>query len=174
MTIPGGKSEALRMEALIRRYFDGCNEADVEKMTSCFTPDAVHYFPPDMYDGPWVGAETIARKWQAACRQDRLVLDPGQHCGGRRPGRGGSSSELTSRRRMAPCCVAPSGTCSTGRPASSKSCGPTTPPRRRPASRGWSWEDTTTGVGGTPWRRRREPGSRTVAAPVLALAVVPA
>lgn len=66
MTIPGGKAEAIRMEALIWRYFDGCNEADVEKMTSCFTPDAVHYFPPDMYEGLWVGAETIARKWQAA------------------------------------------------------------------------------------------------------------
>jgi hypothetical protein len=54
------------MEALVRRYFDGCNEADIEKMVACFVPDAVHYFPPDMYDGPFVGARTIAEKWARA------------------------------------------------------------------------------------------------------------
>ena len=30
--------------ATIRRYYDGCNEADVEKMMSTFTKDVVHYF----------------------------------------------------------------------------------------------------------------------------------
>ncbi len=30
---------------LIRCYFDACNEADYDKLVSCFTPDAVHYFP---------------------------------------------------------------------------------------------------------------------------------
>ena len=59
-------NKANMMEQCIRTYFDGCNSADVKKMTSCFTPDAVHYFPPDMYDGPWHSAETIARKWQNA------------------------------------------------------------------------------------------------------------
>ena len=54
------------MEALVRTYFDGCNEADIEKMVACFVPDAVHYFPPDMYDGPFVGARTIAEKWARA------------------------------------------------------------------------------------------------------------
>ena len=71
------------MESLIRTYFEGCNEADVEKIMSCLTPDAVHYFPPDMYDGPWRGAATITEGWQAAVANlgshwaiDRLAVDP--------------------------------------------------------------------------------------------------
>lgn len=65
-----------QMEALIRKYFDGCNEADAEKMVSCFEPDAVHYFPP------WRGARLIADKWVAAVANigsrwtiDRIVCD---------------------------------------------------------------------------------------------------
>jgi methyltransferase len=54
------------MSTLIRRYFDGCNRADVPLMTSCFIPDAVHYFPPGMYGGPFVGAQVIAERWVAA------------------------------------------------------------------------------------------------------------
>ena len=49
--------------ALIRRYFDACNAADLNGLLSCFTPDAVHYFPPGLPDIPWRGAQTIARKW---------------------------------------------------------------------------------------------------------------
>ncbi|AVD90123.1 nuclear transport factor 2 family protein [Pseudomonas sp. SWI44] len=48
---------------LIRRYFEGCNEADYDKLVSCFTPDAVHYFPAGLPDIPWRTADTIARKW---------------------------------------------------------------------------------------------------------------
>ena len=50
-------------EALIRRYFDACNAADHAALLSCFTPDAVHYFPPGLRDIPWRGADTIARQW---------------------------------------------------------------------------------------------------------------
>lgn len=50
-------------EALIRRYFDACNAADHAALLSCFTPDAVHYFPPGLPDIPWRSAEVIARKW---------------------------------------------------------------------------------------------------------------
>jgi ketosteroid isomerase-like protein len=50
-------------EATIRRYFDACNAADFEALVSCFTPDAVHYFPPGLPEIPWRGAQTIARKW---------------------------------------------------------------------------------------------------------------
>ena len=50
-------------EALIRRYFDACNAADYAALLSCFTPDAVHYFPPGLPDIPWRSADTIARKW---------------------------------------------------------------------------------------------------------------
>ncbi|MFM0151846.1 nuclear transport factor 2 family protein [Paraburkholderia sediminicola] len=50
--------------ALIRLYFDACNEADYDKLVSCFTPDAVHYFPAGLPDIPWRTADTIAHKWQ--------------------------------------------------------------------------------------------------------------
>jgi ketosteroid isomerase-like protein len=48
--------------AAIRRYFDACNAADLEALVECFTPDAVHYFPPGLPDVPWRGAGTIAKK----------------------------------------------------------------------------------------------------------------
>jgi hypothetical protein len=71
------------IDALVRRYFDGCNEADVDKMVACFTPDAVHYFPPGMYEGPFRGARRIAEKWRDAVQRlgsywtvDRLVVEP--------------------------------------------------------------------------------------------------
>ncbi|MEV8539595.1 nuclear transport factor 2 family protein [Streptomyces sp. NPDC051572] len=71
-----------RMERTIRSYFDGCNEADVEKMAACFTADAVHYFPPGL-DGPWQGARVIAGNWRrlvltigSAWTIDRLITDP--------------------------------------------------------------------------------------------------
>ncbi|MFE3598540.1 nuclear transport factor 2 family protein [Streptomyces sp. NPDC059142] len=74
-----------RMEATIRTYFDGCNEADVEKMAATFHPDAVHYFPPGL-DGPWKGARTIAENWRrltltigSAWTIDRLITDPASH-----------------------------------------------------------------------------------------------
>lgn len=74
---------AEHMEQSIRRYFDGCNEADREKMIGCFVPDAIHYFPPGMYDGPFRGAQTIADRWVDAVNRlgsiwtvDQLVADP--------------------------------------------------------------------------------------------------
>jgi len=73
---------AAQMESVIRTYYDGCNEAVAEKMIACFTPDAVHYFPPGMYDGPFRGAAKIAERWQAAVANlgsywtiDALVID---------------------------------------------------------------------------------------------------
>jgi ketosteroid isomerase-like protein len=50
-------------EALIRRYFAACNAADPAALMACFTPDAVHYFPPGLPEIPWRGARTIADKW---------------------------------------------------------------------------------------------------------------
>ncbi len=49
--------------ALIRRYFQACNEADHAALVACFTPDAVHYFPAGLPDVPWRGADAIARGW---------------------------------------------------------------------------------------------------------------
>jgi methyltransferase len=71
------------MEKTIRTYFDGCNEADVAKMRACFVDDGVHYFPPGMYGGPFVGADTIAARWVKAVETlgsvwtiDQLLTDP--------------------------------------------------------------------------------------------------
>jgi uncharacterized protein (DUF1330 family)/ketosteroid isomerase-like protein len=76
-------AERRRMEALIRRYFDACNGGDAEGIAACFVPDAVHYFPPGMYDGPFRGATTIGQKWRKAVETigsywtiDRMVCDP--------------------------------------------------------------------------------------------------
>ncbi|GAA3112288.1 hypothetical protein JOF29_002748 [Kribbella aluminosa] len=77
---------AAQYEQTIRTYFDGCNEADVPKMKSCFTDDAVHYFPPSMYGGAWRTADLIARRWAdfvatkgSAWTIDRLVVEPESH-----------------------------------------------------------------------------------------------
>jgi len=71
------------IDRLIRKYFDGCNEADIEKIMSCFVPDAVHFFPPGMYEGPFRGSRKIAEKWRDAVQNigsywtvDRLIIEP--------------------------------------------------------------------------------------------------
>ncbi len=73
---------AAKMEAVMREYYEGCNEADREKIIRCFTPDAVHYFPPGMYEGPFRGAEKIAERWREAVEKfgsywtiDALLID---------------------------------------------------------------------------------------------------
>ena len=74
---------AAQMESLIRTYFDACNAADADKIAACFVPDGVHYFPPGMYQGPFVGAQTIAERWVGAVEKlgsywtiDSIVIDP--------------------------------------------------------------------------------------------------
>jgi hypothetical protein len=71
-----------RAEAIIRRYYEGCNEADVEKMRSCFVPEATHYFPAGAPQGPFVGAAAIAAGWRDAVATlgsswviERLAID---------------------------------------------------------------------------------------------------
>jgi hypothetical protein len=71
------------MEALIREYFDACNEADVARIAKCWTDDGVHYFPPGMYDGPFRGSTYIGERWKGAVETfgsvwtiDRMVCDP--------------------------------------------------------------------------------------------------
>ena len=73
---------AEHIEATIRRYFDGCNEADIEKMTGTMEPDAVHYFPAGAPQGPFVGAQAIAQGWVNAVNNlgsiwtiDRIIVD---------------------------------------------------------------------------------------------------
>src|SRR5438270_6232429 len=71
------------LEGLIRTYFDACNAADIDRIAACFTPDAVHYFPPGMYGGPLRGAFAIVEKWKSAVENvgsywtvDWLLTDP--------------------------------------------------------------------------------------------------
>jgi ketosteroid isomerase-like protein len=70
------------LEATIRTYFDGCNEADAEKMISCMAPEAAHYFPAGSPFGVFRGADGIARGWQQCVASldsrwtiDRVVVD---------------------------------------------------------------------------------------------------
>ena len=64
--MPVNQMSAAQMEAVMRDYYDGCNKADRDKIMRCFTPDAVHYFPPGMYEGPFRSAGKIAERWCAA------------------------------------------------------------------------------------------------------------
>jgi hypothetical protein len=73
---------AAGLEATIRRYFDGCNEADADKITGCMEADAVHYFPAGAPQGTFVGAQAIATGWQRAVANlgsiwtiDRVLVD---------------------------------------------------------------------------------------------------
>ena len=65
-------------------------------MATYFAPGAVHYFPPDMYEGPFRGGETIGAKWSWAVRTlgshwtvDEIICDPGHRPGGDRVDAGG-------------------------------------------------------------------------------------
>ncbi len=71
-----------RMESLIRRYYDGCNEGNREKMLETLAPDAAHYFPAGSPFGTFRGAEAIAQGWVKCVAElgsrwtiDRLVID---------------------------------------------------------------------------------------------------
>jgi hypothetical protein len=70
------------LEATIRTYFDGCNEADARKIMACMEPDAVHYFPAGAPQGTFFGAQAIADGWVKAVQTlgsiwtiDRVLVD---------------------------------------------------------------------------------------------------
>ena len=74
---------AAGMEKRIKDYFAACNSGVIERIAAHFEPDAVHYFPPGMYEGPFRGAQTIARKWNEAVERlgsywtvDQVICDP--------------------------------------------------------------------------------------------------
>jgi len=71
------------MEEVIRGYFDACNTGDADAVATFFAPGAVHYFPPDMYEGPFRGGDTIGAKWSWAVKTlgsrwtvDEIICDP--------------------------------------------------------------------------------------------------
>jgi ketosteroid isomerase-like protein len=63
------ESKQNRMRNLVVRYFDACNNGDVDAIAACFTPEAIHYFPPGMYGGAFRGGRAIGERWVRA-RQD--------------------------------------------------------------------------------------------------------
>jgi ketosteroid isomerase-like protein len=70
------------LERVVRTYYDGCNQADVDKMAACFVADAVHYFPAGAPQGTFFGAQGIAEGWRRAVEAlgsrwtiDRLATD---------------------------------------------------------------------------------------------------
>lgn len=76
---PGERRKVL--VACVERYFEACNEANREKMYSCFADEVIHYFPPGV-GGPYAGKKSIADLWITAVRTygshwtiDRLVAD---------------------------------------------------------------------------------------------------
>jgi len=69
------------LAARIRTYFEGCNEANREKIYSCFAENIVYYFPPGV-GGPYVGKRATADLWIEHVRVngsrwtiDRMVAD---------------------------------------------------------------------------------------------------
>jgi hypothetical protein len=79
------ETTAAGLEATIRTYFDGCNEADARKMLSCMEPDAIHYFPAGAPQGTFRGAENIAAGWVKAVDAlgsiwtvDHVLVDAGR------------------------------------------------------------------------------------------------
>src|SRR5690349_1872668 len=75
--------DKVTMERHIRDYFAACNSGDAERIATYFEPDAVHYFPPGMYGGPFRGALEIGRRWQEAVRTlgsywtvDQVICEP--------------------------------------------------------------------------------------------------
>ena len=81
-------AKARRMEEVIRGYFDACNSGDADAVAKYFAPGAVHYFPPDMYEGPFRGGETIGAKWSWAVRTlgSHWTVDEVDLRSGHRPG----------------------------------------------------------------------------------------
>src|SRR2546430_10529002 len=81
LTVTGVQTCALPI--FIRGYFDACNTGDANAVATFFAPGAVHYFPPDMYEGPFRGGDTIGAKWSWAVKTlgsrwtvDEIICDP--------------------------------------------------------------------------------------------------
>ena len=75
-------TSAAGLEATIREYFDGCNEASAAKMTGCMEAEATHYFPAGAPQGTFKGAQAIAQGWIKAVQNfgsiwtvDRVLAD---------------------------------------------------------------------------------------------------
>ncbi|MHC1562619.1 nuclear transport factor 2 family protein [Actinomycetospora sp. C-140] len=77
-----GGTTAAELETTVRGYMDACTAGDADLVAAHLAGNARHYFPPDMYDGPWVGARVIGQRWATAVRErgsswtvDAIVVD---------------------------------------------------------------------------------------------------
>jgi methyltransferase len=71
------------MAEVLRSYTEACNGGQGERIAACFVQDAVSYFPPGMYGGPFRGASVIAEKMLAVRAKlgsywtlDSILADP--------------------------------------------------------------------------------------------------
>ncbi|GAA0977318.1 hypothetical protein GCM10009555_038290 [Acrocarpospora macrocephala] len=76
---------AADLESRVQAYMDACTSGDPDAVAIHLSADAVHYFPPDMYDGPWRGGRYIAERWAELVRTrgsawtvDAIAVDPGR------------------------------------------------------------------------------------------------
>ena len=80
------------LERAVRGYMDACTAGDAEAIAAFLTDDARHYFPPDMYDGPWVGARASASGGRTRCasgaRRGPSTRSPSTRGAGPRPASG--------------------------------------------------------------------------------------
>ena len=90
----------VQMRALITRYFDGCNEADEAKMTACFVPEAVHYFPDGMPTGPFTGSGVIAARWAEAVANLGSCWTVDNFCGAETAGTAADQSAAVGQGRL--------------------------------------------------------------------------
>lgn len=68
----------MTMDALIRRYYEGCTAGDLDELRATLHPDVVHYFlAPNVGSAPVAGAEHLARFWRKVTRMldARWVVD---------------------------------------------------------------------------------------------------
>ena len=57
--------------AVVLKYFDGCNNGDLDHLLSTLDPEVVHYFLPQQFK-KICGAQHLAKYW----RKFKLVLNP--------------------------------------------------------------------------------------------------
>ncbi|ODU04193.1 MAG: hypothetical protein ABS81_11270 [Pseudonocardia sp. SCN 72-86] len=64
--------------ALIRRYYDGCTDGDLDELAATLHPDVVHWFlAPNTGSAPVRGRDHLARYWRKVTRMidARWVVD---------------------------------------------------------------------------------------------------
>jgi methyltransferase len=73
---------ARRIEQVIRKYIEACNDADAQAIAACFCSEAVHYSP---WTPKWSGAATIGNNFAKVVREqgiswtvDQLLIDVNQ------------------------------------------------------------------------------------------------